>query len=75
MADGEMSAVTTNLHSYPTTKAITTKDHIKISPGDILVMLEYTDLGNGGIWIWLFRDRVVWQTMRNTSFENNWIKL
>lgn len=58
-----------------TERTITKYDHACISPGDIVLLVEYHDIDGAGIYIWLFGPRVVWQVLEDGVFKKCWKKI
>jgi len=55
-----------------TRRTITCADHRRLLPGKLLLLVEYMDMNEGGVWIWLDHDRVIWQVMTHESFNQCW---
>jgi len=66
-----MAAIATNPKAT-ITRTITHADHRKLFVGEILLLVEYTDLGKSGVWLWLHHDRVIWQVMDKEIFKTHW---
>lgn len=65
------SVITTNPNCSQN-RTITHVDHKKIAVGEILLLIDYFDLGISGIWVWLYYDSVVWQVMEKNNFKKCW---
>ena len=55
-----------------TDRTITRYDHACIATGDIVLLVEYHDVGGAGIYIWLLGPRVVWQVLEDGIFKKCW---
>lgn len=70
-AIGKSSAMKTDLWTK-TDRTITYADHASILSGEIVLLVEYHDMGDAGIYIWLWGDRVVWQVLKDDAFAQCW---
>lgn len=52
-----------------TDRTITYADHKLINQGEVLLLIEYVDMDEAGIYIWLHEDRVVWQVLKKEVFD------
>lgn len=71
-AIGKSSAITTDPWSS-SNRTITHADHTLIDPGEIVMLVEYVDMDEkAGIWIWLLREKVVWQVLSREKYDLCW---
>lgn len=71
---GKSSAITTNPYGS-IQRTITGADHRRIVLGEILFLVDYIDMDDAGIWVWLHHDRLIWQVMRKELFDLCWEKV
>lgn len=58
-----------------TERTISYADHTKIVKDQTVMLLEYADIKDSVICVWLFNESVVWQILSKKIFKKCWIKI